>query len=315
MKLNKYKMKIVEAYQSYGEEVAMTGDGVNDAPSLKLADIGVSMGKTGTDVSKEAADLILVDDNFSCIIDAIKEGRATYMNIRNFVRFQLTTSIAALSLVMVTTIFDKPNPLNAMQILWINILMDGPLAQSLGVEPVEEEVIKNKPRNPDEPILTKQVLFLVLYGAIMILLLTYYVFDSEIKDGKITARDTTMTFTTFVFCDLFTALSCRSTTKSIFSIGFLSNKVFVIAVGLSIVGQLAVIYFKPLEKIFQTEEVSLNDLLYITCLTSTIFLFEEIRKYCCRNNIWNSLMSYKRRQLLPLYRDKRRKDCEVDNLI
>lgn len=125
----KHKLSIVKALQKKGNIVGMTGDGVNDGVALKKADIGIAMGKNGTDVCKEAADMILVDDDFQTIIAAIEEGKGIFHNIRNFVRFQLSTSIAALSLIALATLMGIPNPLNAMQILWINIIMDGPLAQ------------------------------------------------------------------------------------------------------------------------------------------------------------------------------------------
>ncbi|XP_075253870.1 calcium-transporting ATPase type 2C member 1-like [Convolutriloba macropyga] len=280
----KHKVKIVEALQSLDYMVGMTGDGVNDAVALKQADIGISMGKTGTDVSKEAADMILVDDDFSTILSAVEEGKCIFYNIKNFVRFQLSTSIAALTLIATSTILQIPNPLNAMQILWINIIMDGPPAQSLGVEPVDGDVIKCAPRRVQDPIITRQLITNVLISALIIVVGTLYVFMREMSDNEMTPRDTTMTFTCFVFFDMFNALSCRSQTKSILQIGFLENKPFLIAVGLSIAGQLAVIYFPPAQRIFQTEALSFGDLFFLVSLTSSVFVVAEMKKWVQRQS-------------------------------
>lgn len=174
-----------------------------------------------------------------------------------------------------------PNPLNAMQILWINIIMDGPPAQSLGVESVDQDVLRQKPRNVKEPMITRSVIINVLLSAAIIILGTLWVFQREMADGSAgkTKRDTTMTFTCFVFFDMFNALSCRSQTKSILKIGLFSNKMFLIAVAFSVIGQLLVIYFPPLQMVFQTEALTFMDILFLLSLTSSVFIISELKKW------------------------------------
>ncbi|KAJ6141655.1 Calcium-transporting ATPase 1 [Penicillium chermesinum] len=287
-----HKMKIVRALQSRGDVVAMTGDGVNDAPALKKADIGISMGKLGTDVAKEAADMILTDDDFSTILRAIEQGKGIFYNIQNFITFQLSTSVAALSLVLLSTTLGFKNPLNAMQILWINILMDGPPAQSLGVEPVDPMVMTRPPRPKHARVLTRPLIQRVLTSAMVVMLGTLAIYIHEMGDatdgqplgkrsGVVTAHDTTMTFTCFVLFDMFNALTCRSEGKSVLrgEISLFGNKMFNYAVLGSLAGQACVIYLPLFQRIFQTEPLSFGSLFKLVCLASTVFWVDEGRKY------------------------------------
>ncbi|KAJ1723526.1 High affinity Ca2+/Mn2+ P-type ATPase-like protein [Coemansia erecta] len=271
----RHKVRIVRALQMAGDVVAMTGDGVNDAPALRLADIGISMGEGATDVAKEAADVVLVNDDLSTILAAIEEGKGIFGNVRNFVTFQLSTSVAALTLVALATLLGLPQPLNAMQVLWINILMDGPPAQSLGVEPVDPEVMKQPPRPKDANIITRRLVTRVLTAAALIVAGTMAVYVSEMQDGEVTARDTSMTFTTFVCFDMFNALTCRSARRSVFDFGLFSNTAFNFAVAGSLIGQLGVIYLPFLQRVFQTEALGLFDVLKILVLSSSVLWVDE----------------------------------------
>ncbi|PIL33698.1 transporter [Ganoderma sinense ZZ0214-1] len=282
----KHKMAIVEAFQSRGAVVAMTGDGVNDAPALKMADIGVSMGKSGTDVAKEAADMILVDDNFSTILPAVEEGKSIFHNIQNFLSFQLSTACAALTLITLSTFFGLSNPLNAMQILFINILMDGPPSQSLGVDPVDPQVMRRPPRRKDAPIISQRLVYRVLFSASMIVVGTLFVYIYALSDDQgMSRREQTMTFTCFVFLDLVSAVQNRG-----LGCGLTQNRMLVTTVSTSFLVQLALIYVPFLQSIFQTEALSSSDLWTLLGLGGvSAGLHEARRKY---ERSLNATMTY-----------------------
>ncbi|KZT72352.1 calcium-transporting P [Daedalea quercina L-15889] len=269
----KHKMAIVEAFQARGAVVAMTGDGVNDAPALKMADIGVSMGLSGTDVAKEAADVILVDDNFSTILPAVEEGKSIFYNIQNFLSFQLSTAVAALSLITMSTFFGLSNPLNAMQILFINILMDGPPSQSLGVDPVDQEVMRRPPRKKDAPIISRQLTYRILFSAMMIVVGTMYIYLYALSDDNMSRREQTLTFTCFVFLDLVSALQNRG-----LGCGITQNSMLITTVSISFLVQLTLIYVPFMQSIFQTEALSMADISRLLFIAGFSFALHEGRR-------------------------------------
>lgn len=261
------KVRIVEALQNKDNVVSMTGDGVNDAPALKKASIGVSMGITGTDVAKESSDMILQDDNFATIVHAIEEGRTIFDNIRRFVKFQLSTNVGAILTIVSASILSLPIPFNPIQILWINIIMDGPPAQSLGVEPAEKGIMLRKPEK--ENILPRKTLLRIIFTGIVMAIGTLALYIYELSIGVSTIRATTIAFTVFVMFQIFNVFNCKSKT------GF-SNRFLLIAVAASFLLQLMVIYIPFLQGIFKTTAISGFDWILIVLVASIILISEKI---------------------------------------
>ena len=270
------KLKIVEALQERNQFVSMTGDGVNDAPSLKKANIGVAMGITGTDVTKEAAHMILLDDNFATIIKAVKEGRRIYDNIRKFIKYILTGNTAEIWAIFLAPLIGLPIPLLPVHILWVNLVTDGLPALALAAETSEKDTMTRPPRHPDESIFAKGLGIHVLWVGIFIGVLTIATQWFAIK-----ASDThwqTMVFTVLCFCQLWHVMAIRSETRSLFKLGLLSNKSLLFAVLGTVLLQLAVIYIPFLNTFFHTQPLTFTELLIVIGVSAWVFVVVEIEK-------------------------------------
>lgn len=255
-----HKLRIVDALKARGHIVAMTGDGVNDAPALKRADIGVAMGKVGTDVTREAADMVLADDNFATIVEAVKLGRAVFDNLKKVILFLLSCNISEVAIISLTSFIAPKMTLLPLQILWINLITDGMPALALGVDPAEEGIMQRAPRNASEPILTKRRWSQIVWQGIVLsvfpLLLSLWIAPAIGADDK-TAR--TMLFATLVLSQLLHSLNFRSSDRTVFSLRSLKNKWLLGAIGVSLLFQLALIYIPGTEALFKVTPLTLKD--------------------------------------------------------
>ncbi|MDI6843172.1 MAG: calcium-translocating P-type ATPase, PMCA-type [Anaerosomatales bacterium] len=260
-----HKLRIVDALKRHGHIVAMTGDGVNDAPALKRADIGVAMGRVGTDVSREAADMVLADDNFATIVEAVRMGRAVYDNLKKFILFLLSCNVSEVLIIFVTTFFADRPALLPLQILWINLITDGFPALALGVDPASPRVMERPPRDASESVLARKRQAQVLWQGALITVagLIMYVWADLFMPGHSFERAQTMLFSAMVLAQLAHAFSFRSETRSIFSAYTLKNRWLNAAFAGSLVLQLAVVYLPPLQHVFKTQPLSLSDWLAV----------------------------------------------------
>jgi Ca2+-transporting ATPase len=282
-----HKLNIVTALQDRGQIVAMTGDGVNDAPALKKADIGVAMGITGTDVSKEAADMVLLDDNFATIVAAVEEGRIIFDNIRKFIRYTLSSNTGELFVMLLAPFLGMPLPLVPLQILWINLVTDGLPGLALAIEQGEPGVMRRPPFRPDESIFSRGLGWQILWvGALMgavSLGMGWYSWDlagrPAVGGHGVAVHWRTMLFTTLVLAQMGNALALRSNRESIFSLGFFSNISMLGAIVLTFVLQLGLIYVPFLQGIFATAALTWWELLVSLAASTVIFFAVELDKW------------------------------------
>ena len=269
------KIRIVQAWQKKGNIVSMTGDGVNDAPALKAADIGVAMGITGTEVSKDAASMILTDDNFATIIRAVANGRNVYKNIKNAIMFLLSGNMAGIMAVLYTSVMALPMPFAPVHLLFINLLTDSLPALAIGMEPMEKDILAEKPRDPKSGILNRQFLLRLFVQGGLIAVSTMAAFYMGLRESAAIAS--TMAFATLTLARLFHGFNCRSS-HSIFKIGFSGNRYSLAAFGAGVLLLSAVLFIAPLQSLFAVETMNGMQILTVAGLALLPTVLIQLQK-------------------------------------
>ena len=274
-----HKMIIIDALQEENQIVSMTGDGVNDAPALKSADIGVAMGITGTDVSKEASDMVLLDDNFATIVAAVKEGRTIFDNIRKFIKYILTGNLGEIVAMLIGPFFGMPLPLLPIQILWINLVTDGAPAVALGYEASERDIMNRKPFKPTEGLFSRGIGRQILMMGTLVGLISIIVGYIFWKIDPVSSVWQTMVFTTLTFCQLSLVVGIRKSRESVFTGELFNNKTMLLAVLSTFFMQLLLIYVPFFNTIFRTIPLSLFQLGVCMVASVIILIIVEIEKF------------------------------------
>ena len=273
-----HKLRLVRALQEQGEIVAMTGDGVNDAPALKKADIGVAMGIKGAEATKDSAEMVLADDNFSSIVSAVEEGRTIYDNIRKTLLFILPTNGAEAFVIAAAILFSFMLPITPVQILWVNMVTAVTLALSLAFEPAEHNLMERPPRNPKEPLIDGYFLFRIIFVAVIIGMLTIFLFWHYGNNGYDVAYARTVAVNMLIFCEMFYLFNCRKLNQTIFSADFFSNKIAFIVSGILLLIQIGYTYLPFMQRWFESTPLGAVDWLYLFAGGTVVLVIVEIEK-------------------------------------
>ncbi|MEJ8568122.1 cation-translocating P-type ATPase [Elongatibacter sediminis] len=276
------KLRIVKAYQDRGEVVAMTGDGVNDAPALIKADVGVAMGLTGTEVAKSAAEIVITDDNFATIVHAVREGRLVHRNLRKVILYLFATSMAEIVVLMSALLLGYPLPLAAVQILWINIVTEGTVTVNLIMEPPEGDEMRQRPVELNRPLLSADLLKRVALMTPVMAASTFSYFAWRVSQGVPLVQVQTETFTVLAACQWFNVVNCQSATRSAFGLGLMRNRWMLGGLILSVLLQVLVLYWPPMNALFHTQPVAVADVGLMVLTASSVLWAEEIRKFFVR---------------------------------
>jgi P-type Ca2+ transporter type 2C len=276
-----HKLRVVTAFQARGHSVAMTGDGVNDAPALKKADIGVAMGITGTDVTKEAAAMTLTDDNFASIVAAVEEGRGVFGNIKKYLMYLLAANLGEICLLLAASLLGRPLPLSAVQILYVNLATDGLPALALSVDPRERDLMRRPPRDRDTGIFSKPVIALIVTGGIASGIITFGLFLWALSTDRVLAEAMTMVFATLVLIEFFKAFSYRSDRHSVLARPF-ANKWLNLAILWELTLLVLVVNVPFLQDAFGTTTLALVEWMLVTGLAFLIIPVLEVAKWRIR---------------------------------